>query len=103
MVFPFLSGMIIAQNNHPVETPDSLVQITTILPGMTEPQTLTVSVKNGLAILEGDIILGSIDKLQSAQDRGVVRDGSSYRWPNAEIPYVIEPGFTAQYILLIKY
>jgi Astacin (Peptidase family M12A) len=76
---------------------DSTAQITTILPGMTKPQTITVVIKNGRAIFQGDIVLGPIAEFQAAQDRGVVLDGgipALYRWPNGEIPFLIAPGFS---------
>jgi len=85
------------------KTPDSIVQIRTILPGTTIPQTVTVEVTNGLATLEGDIILGRIEALQHAiEDRGIIIAGDHYRWPDANIPFQIGPGFTPEYISLIK-
>lgn len=55
----------------------------------------------GLAIFEGDIVLGAADQVaaQTLQLRqaatgqvamGVVRSGAQFRWPNCEIPYDID-------------
>ncbi len=102
ILLPFFASNIFAQSTLIATTPDSIVQITTILPGTTKPQTLTVSVKDGMATLDDDILLGTIAELQSAQDRGAVVGGTGYRWPGGEIPYVIAPGFTPAYITLIR-
>lgn len=84
-------------------TPDSIVRITTVLPGTTQPQTLTVAVTDGWASIEGDIVLGRIEELQAmAQDRGVVREATQFRWPNGTIPFIINAGFTSQYITLLR-
>lgn len=56
---------------------------------------------NGMAIFEGDIVLGSVAELQaqSAQNDGpvdaVVVTGATVRWPNRIVPYEIGTGFTA--------
>lgn len=60
---------------------------------------------DGLAVFEGDIILGSVDEMErvaalvqagtesddSGIARGVVISGAKYRWPNALMPYDIDP------------
>ncbi len=59
---------------------------------------------NGMAMVEGDIALGTLDAIKAANDsaRKSVRDnphiahgvgitGSSYRWPNCVVPYEIDP------------
>jgi Astacin (Peptidase family M12A) len=50
---------------------------------------------NGMAIFEGDIILATtpreIEKLKYPLRKGVGRTGDQFRWPHAEIPYVIQP------------
>ncbi len=76
---------------------DSTAQITTILPGMTTPRTLTVSVVNGMAMMEGDMLLGRIEDFHQAEDRGIVIESSSKRWPDAIVPYSIADGFTSSY------
>ncbi len=94
------------QDNSPLfkggNTPDSIVSITTILPGATNPETMTVEVTDGWAKIEGDIVLGRIEELQgAAQDRGDVILGNQFRWPNATIYYELGPGFTDEYLKLI--
>lgn len=65
------------------------------------------TVVDGFAFFEGDIILGTADEMaahtqavlsgnaEAIQDdlqRGVAVTGAQYRWPNALMPYEIDPG-----------
>ena len=58
---------------------------------------------DGLAILEGDIVLGTVEEVERATQarqealrrgdalaHGVAISGSQFRWPNCVIPYVID-------------
>ena len=65
------------------------------------------SVVEGLALFEGDIVLGTeagmiaqtdnLRKVQSGQlESGVLISGSQYRWPNCVIPYDIDPSLPSQ-------
>jgi hypothetical protein len=51
-------------------------------------------IHNGRAIFEGDIIIAEtpkeIEKLNHRLVKGVGRRGDKFRWPRAEIPYVIQ-------------
>jgi len=77
---------------------DSILEITTRLPGHAKASTLTVSVKNGIAIMQGDIVLGLLDQLeQKAQDRGLVIQDLDDRWPGGKIPYEIDNDFSPAY------
>jgi hypothetical protein len=55
-----------------------------------------------MAIFEGDIILGTVDELQAAMDdsgtvmQSVGITGQQFRWPNATIPYDIDPALPNQ-------
>ncbi len=59
---------------------------------------------DGLAIFEGDIILGTIEEMQGLGDAGPVLQSIGInagtnrqnRWPNATIPYEIDPGMPNQ-------
>jgi Astacin (Peptidase family M12A) len=62
---------------------------------------------NGMAIVEGDIALGSVDAVDSAttamRDQaglgiafGVGITGQQFRWPNCRIPYEIDPNLPNQ-------
>ncbi|QKZ13337.1 Dot/Icm T4SS effector Zinc-dependent metalloprotease LegP [Spirosoma sp. KUDC1026] len=59
---------------------------------------------DGLAIFEGDIILGPIDEIKAQADNGIVLqsigitspNGTQFRWANATIPYEIAPGLPNQ-------
>lgn len=50
---------------------------------------------DGLAIFEGDIILGTVEEVRAMtdprQEAVVVITGARFRWPNATIPYDIDP------------
>ncbi|MBX9601695.1 MAG: hypothetical protein K2X35_11840 [Bryobacteraceae bacterium] len=58
---------------------------------------ITHDVRGGVAVLEGDMILGPADELEPASEEaiknrakdGVAIDGSTYRWPGGLIPYAI--------------
>ena len=65
------------------------------------------SAVDGLAVFEGDIILGTVEAVErqtaafrsgtaSDVERGIVITGQQYRWPNALMPYVIDPGMGDQ-------
>lgn len=60
---------------------------------------VTYSAIEGLAIFEGDIVLGPIQettKPPPGVPAGVAIVGSSYRWPRATVPYEIDPNFPNQ-------
>lgn len=58
------------------------------LPGSGAPQALKVDVVDGMAVLEGDIVLGRLDSLQG---RGIAsKVGADLKWPEGIIPYQIE-------------
>ena len=67
-----------------------------------EPMEVTFNVEGGWAIFEGDIKLGRADSIAPTRDDlarrggpryGVLINGSSYRWPNGSVPYVIDAAF----------
>lgn len=114
MLAPFFSLISVAQNISvpPMEGNSILFQadgkvdvtekINIVLPGTNEVGSITVTVRDERAILEGDIDLGPIAELRSqSEDRGIRVDGANFRWPNATIPYDFVDGFTADYIGLI--
>ncbi|MBL8233562.1 MAG: hypothetical protein JNL98_34015 [Bryobacterales bacterium] len=58
-------------------------------------------VVDGMAIWEGDILLGRAEELERAGKPGEERfagavSGSSYRWPNGIVPYTIHPSLPNQ-------
>ena len=68
---------------------------------------VTYTIDNGLAIFEGDIVLGMAEEIErrSAMIRaeafgevahGVVISGAQYRWPNCLIPYTIDSSLPNQ-------
>ena len=60
------------------------------LPWMAEPQLLTFKVIDGLAIVEGDIILGEVATSGKLSAQAIARSGADYRWPDATIPYTVD-------------
>ena len=63
------------------------------------PTEVAYQVREGLAIWEGDIVLGEVDEIASTREElerpegpsyGVIRDGSNVRWPGGVVPYVID-------------
>ncbi len=69
---------------------------------------VTYTIVDGLAIFEGDIVLGTVDQMAAtidendqptdhqsiAQDAGI--PGSQYLWPNKTVPYTIDPNLPNQ-------
>ncbi len=67
---------------------------------------------NGRAIVEGDIVIGTVEDMEALADtpdptapapgggpplaRGVAITGARYRWPNAVMPYEIDPALPNQ-------
>ena len=69
-------------------------------------QTVTYAVVDGMAVHDGDILLGTAEQAAAApairklgsgpRPRfAAPREGEGYRWPQATIPYFIGPGFSA--------
>lgn len=64
-----------------------------------KPTQISYAVHEGRAIFEGDIDLGPAERIPATLEgargddlvpmMGVVRDGSTYRWPGGVVPYVI--------------
>jgi len=79
-----------------------------LFPGARKPVTVTFAVIDGMAVFEGDILLGRVDGLGSAggphsadtQLAGQFPQGIGVRpthgnlWPGGVVPYVIEGGFS---------
>ena len=67
-----------------------------------DPMEVTYEVHDGLAIWQGDIILGAADEIPTSMDElltmayGVTIDGSEYRWPGGVVPYTYTVGFQDQ-------
>jgi astacin len=61
---------------------------------------------DGLAIFEGDIVLGTVDQMEAARQamekpdatiqEGIAISGNQFRWPNGVIPFDIDPGLPNQ-------
>jgi hypothetical protein len=52
---------------------------------------------DGLAIFEGDIVLGTVEELQrGVGTEAVFISGTRFRWPDGVVPYEIDPGLPNQ-------
>lgn len=62
---------------------------------------------DGLAIFEGDIVLGTAEEMEQQTEQmraemasgvasGVVISGSQFRWPNCRVPFTIDPALPNQ-------
>jgi hypothetical protein len=93
-VFATITGAVLAagastraQESYPVPAGATVEEVHGFLPlkGM---RTFKVSVVDGTAILEGDIVLGPLRQLRAAPSIAI--DG--HRWPKSTLPYDIESG-----------
>lgn len=78
---------------------------TAIIQLSTGPKAVQYSVVDGLAIFEGDIILGTVEEVEARTElarqsggmtEAVVITGASFRWPNCRVPFTIDPALTNQ-------
>ena len=78
---------------------------TAIIQLSTGPKAVQYSVVDGMAIFEGDIILGTVEEVEARTQaaragiglpEAVIRPGANFRWPNCRIPFTIDPALTNQ-------
>jgi hypothetical protein len=71
----------------------------------TGPRAVQYSVVDGLAIFEGDIVLGTVAEVERMTElaratagatEGVAITGANFRWTNCRIPYTIDPALPNQ-------
>jgi hypothetical protein len=73
------------------------------------PRSVTYSSVNGIAIVEGDIALGTVEEIEAAMRSGraatnndpsiafgVAISGQQFRWPNCVMPFEIDPALPDQ-------
>ena len=64
-------------------------------------------VRDGLALFEGDIVLGTVEEMDQKTEElrgvmrgelesGVLRTGAQFRWPNCVVPFTIDAALTNQ-------
>lgn len=77
-------------------------QAVVTLPGHRTPTEVSYEVRDGLAIFEGDIILGEVDAagelIQPVEASAVAIEGESYLWPNGVIPYHIADNLSNDFV-----
>ena len=67
-----------------------------ILPGQTETTRVTYKVENGLAVMDGDIILGTAaDLAETMNPQGLGLYGKRNIWPGGKIPYTFHSSVSA--------
>jgi len=78
---------------------------TAIIQLSTGPKAVQYSVVDGLAIFEGDIVLGTVEEVEARTElarqsggltEAVVITGANFRWPNCRVPFTIDPALTNQ-------
>ncbi len=94
--------------NQPGEFQSSPQIHTALIAGNTfRAKAVQYAVVDGLAMFEGDIILGTVEEVERTSKQlrdemtgaivsGVVIPGAQYRWPDCTIPYTIDSGLTNQ-------
>jgi astacin (peptidase family M12A) len=79
------------EHNSSVDTKDGWISGQTF-----KQKKVKYSPINGKAIFEGDIVLGTVEQLQSSSETsptGIGIVGEQFRWPNATVPYTIDADF----------
>ncbi len=88
--------LVSAQHQEYIEaSPDEIVTLDVVLPFQEQAQEVSVYVYDGIAYIDGDIMIGNIRDLRDLQQRGVGINLASYKWPNSAIPYTIGSGFSS--------
>ncbi len=86
----------------PEETPSSPDVRTGYVKGNTFGyKPVKYSVVDGMALFEGDIILGTVEEMErlarevegKAMERGCILPGNQFRWPGNTVPFTIAAGF----------
>jgi astacin (peptidase family M12A) len=76
-----------------------------------QPKQVTYEVQGGMAVVEGDIVLGPADRIAPTPQAlarmrregprfGVIIDGTNRRWPGAVVPYVLAKNLADKQMVL---
>jgi hypothetical protein len=73
------------------ETGSKFYKATLVLPGQEEPTEVSYKIIDGLAIMEGDIILGDAAEIARGEieSQGLATNSVYYRWPGGIVPYAV--------------
>ena len=77
---------------HPRTTNRTTKTVKAYLPFHQNSKMVSVEFVDGMAVLEGDIVLGPSSLYSGDVTYAIAIDGDTYRWPNGIIPYTIESG-----------
>jgi Astacin (Peptidase family M12A)/Bacterial tandem repeat domain 1 len=78
------------------EASSKIYKATLVLPGQEEPTEVSYEIIDGLAIMEGDIILGNADEVAQGEieSQALATNSMFYRWPGGIVPYTINSNIT---------
>ncbi|MFD5179913.1 Dot/Icm T4SS effector Zinc-dependent metalloprotease LegP [Nocardia sp. NPDC058379] len=71
---------------------------TTLIPSATRGlREVPYAAVDDLAVFEGDIVLGTLAEIAARREQeGIVISGAGFRWPNAVVPFEIDPALPGQ-------
>jgi len=95
------SNKFYAQEEHAPGRNGEVRTLNMRLPLMTEATQIQVEIINGLAIFEGDIILGPANQIRPGRG-GATTTSLSVRWTNGVIPYEIPAGRTSDSLVVVR-
>ena len=107
---PQRRGSSKGDDQEPLEqlTADEVQTGTALIAGNSfHSKAVTYIVVDGMAMFEGDIVLGTVEEVQRETERltaelsgelasAVLITGSQFRWPNCTVPYTIDPALPNQ-------
>jgi len=77
---------------QPKTTQRTQKEVEAYLPFHTQKRKVSIEFVDGMAVMEGDIVLGPASMYSGDVAFAVVIDGETYRWKNGVIPYTIQSG-----------
>jgi Astacin (Peptidase family M12A) len=94
-----LLGIVLAACTTDIPQPSNassaIGQQMMLLPGHSKPTLVTYEVIDGLAIFEGDIVLGTVSDTGVIEAQGIGIEGSGFRWTNGVVPFVISSSLSS--------
>lgn len=85
---------------HPQSTERIAKKVNAYLPFHQESKLVAMEFVDGMAVMEGDIVLGPSHRYSGENQFAVVIDGDTYRWRDGIIPFTIESGHPQRELIL---